>query len=208
MYQIMLDYHCELIEINPLVISNNKILAIDRKMIIDDSAVKIYKHLNKYLEERKKEMSKEELEAFLHGFSYVGLDGDIAIVGNGAGLTMATMDAIMEFGGKPACFLDIGGGATSERVSKAIKLLLNKQGIKAIAMNILGGITRCDEVAKGIIDAIKEGPYKPIIIRLSGTEEDKGREILSQSKIIVASSLDDLAQKAVYMVKSSGHPNR
>ena len=187
-YNIFIKYDCELIEINPLAISSDgKIYALDVKIILDESA--LYRH---------KDLIKMTNFTF-RKYSYVELDGDIGIMGNGAGLTMATMDMVKYFGGKPANFLDIGGGASAESVKSALKILLNKNNVKVILINILGGITRCDEVARGIIEAIDEsGMKKPIIIRLMGTNEEEGVKILfNKENIIIVNSMEEAAKKAI-----------
>ena len=199
MYSIFLDYDCELVETNPLAISaENKVLALDTRMIIDDNSA--YRH--KDIEAPEEEFSEYERIAREKGFSYVDLDGNIGIIGNGAGLTMATMDLVYFYGGKPANFLDIGGGARAEKVKEAVKLLLANPRVKAILINILGGITRCDEVARGIVEALKEsGKDKPIFVRMMGTKEEEGKEILEKVGIKAYESMEEAAKAAVEVVK-------
>jgi len=187
-YNIFIKYDCELVEINPLAISSDgRIYAVDAKIILDESALYRHRDLIKMV------------NYIFRKYSYVELDGDIGIMSNGAGLTMATMDTVKYFGGKPANFLDIGGGASADAVKNALKILLNKSNVKVILINILGGITRCDEVARGIIEAIDEsGMKKPIIIRLMGTNEEEGVKILlNKENIIIVNNMEEAAKKAI-----------
>lgn len=185
LYRIMIDYDADLVEINPLVITEAQdLVALDSKITIDDNALYRHKDLASALERDPRDMDEDEIVARKHGFSYVKLEGDIGIMGNGAGLTMASMDLVKLHGGKPASFLDIGGGANRERVKAALKILLKRPEIKSIFINIYGGITRCDEVAGGIVEAIKEtSSNKKIFVRLVGTREEEGRRILVENGI-------------------------
>lgn len=195
-YNIFIKYDCELIEINPLAISSeDKVYAVDAKIILDENA--LYRH--KDIMEMAGHIPKE--------YSYIELDGDIGIMGNGAGLTMATMDIVKYFGGKPANFLDIGGGASVKCVKNALKMLLNKNNVKTILINILGGITRCDEVARGIIEAVDESDVeKPVIVRLMGTNEAEGIKILlSRKNIVIVNNMEEAARKAVKISKMNGN---
>ena len=196
MYEIMLKYDAELVEFNPLAWKcGGGLIALDAKINIDDNS--LFKH-PEFLEKAGRDLTEDELLAKKHGFSYVELDGDIGIICNGAGLTMATMDLVAYYGGNPANFLDIGGGANRKRVKEAAKLVLRKPGVKVLLVNIFGGITRCDEVAKGIVEAVEEtGINKSIVIRLLGTNEEEGRKILEEKGFNVYSEVDNAVKKAV-----------
>ena len=200
MWRIMKDLDAELVEFNPLVLTcDNDLLAVDAKIIIDDNS--LYRH-KEFLEKAFREYSELEAIAKQHGFSYVELGGNIGILCNGAGLTMATMDLVKLFGGDPANFLDIGGGARRERVKEAVKILLKHPKVKVLLVNIFGGITRCDEVAAGIVEALKEiGSTKPIVVRLLGTNEEEGRSILEENKIPMYNELKEAVLKAVELSK-------
>ena len=201
LYRIFSDLDADLVEINPLAVTKDgKLLALDSKVIIDDNA--IYKHPDiASLERITRDLTEIERLARQYGFSYVELDGDIGIIGNGAGLTMATMDLVYHYGGKPANFLDIGGGARRERVKEALKLLLKNPRVKAIFMNIFGGITRCDEVAIGVVEALKEVDLKkPLIIRLVGTNEEEGRKILMEAGIKCYDNDEEAAREIVKLI--------
>jgi len=204
LYRLYGESDASLVEINPLIITKSgDVIALDGKINIEDNALFRQKKL---LELR--DLSQEddmEREAAEHDLNYVSLDGDIACMVNGAGLAMATMDLIKLHGGDPANFLDVGGGATSERVAEAFKLILSNDSVTAILVNIFGGIVRCDLIAEGIISAVKEvGVSVPVVVRLEGTNVDKGRALLAGSglDIIAASDLTDAAQKAVSASKN------
>lgn len=201
LYKLFIDYECELAEINPLALTpDNRLLALDTKMIVDDNA--LYRHPELISKGELRTLSRDEVKAKEYGFDYIELEGDIGIIGNGAGLTMATMDLVYLYGGKPADFLDIGGGARADRVKEALKILLKNRRVKVILINILGGITRCDEVASGIIRALEETRIsKPLIVRLTGTEEKRGRDILRVHNIQVFDSLEEAAKEAVRLVR-------
>ena len=201
LYKLFIDYECELAEINPLALTpDNRLLALDTKMIVDDNA--LYRHPELISKGELRTLSRDEVKAKEYGFDYIELEGDIGIIGNGAGLTMATMDLVHLYGGKPADFLDIGGGARADRVKEALKILLKNRRVKVILINILGGITRCDEVASGIIRALEETRIsKPLIVRLTGTEEKRGRYILRVHNIQVFDSLEEAAKEAVRLVR-------
>jgi succinyl-CoA synthetase beta subunit len=195
------DCDANLAEINPLVItSDDELLAVDGKMVIDDNA--LFRHPD-LADKRDLDVEAEaEIEARKYGLSFIKLDGDIGCMVNGAGLAMTTMDIIKLFGGEPANFLDIGGGASSEKVSAAFRIILTDPNIKAVLINIFGGITRGDEVANGILSAIKEvKPKVPMIVRLVGTNAKEGRQILADANMITADTLADAAQKAVAAAK-------
>ncbi|WP_440059182.1 ADP-forming succinate--CoA ligase subunit beta [Thermogladius sp. 4427co] len=202
MYKIMLDYDAELVEINPLVIEcQGSITALDAKIIIDDNS--LYRH-PEYSHRILMDLVDEERIAREKGFSYVALGGNIGIIGNGAGLTMATMDLVKYYGGSPANFLDVwsGGGASRERVKEAVKLLLENPRIKAILVNIFGGMTRCDEVAVGIREALSEtGVKKPIVVRMLGTNREEGVRILREIGLEV---YEDIEEAVSLVVKLAG----
>ena len=203
LYETYLDCDCSLIEINPLVLTKEgSLLALDAKISFDDNA--LYRHkaieaLNDPFEE-----DAAETEAKEYDLSYVKLEGNIGCLVNGAGLAMATMDIIQHYGGSPANFLDVGGGANKEQVSKAFQIILKDENVKAILVNIFGGIMRCDIIAYGIIAAASEMQLKvPLIVRLQGTNKDLGKQILNESglNIIAADGLDEAAKKAVAALK-------
>lgn len=200
MWKMMIELDLELVEFNPLVSTcDKKLVAADVKIIVDDNS--LFRH-KEFAEKMFREYGGIELEARKQGFAYVELDGDIGIIGNGAGLTMATMDLVYFYGGKPANFLDVGGGASHERVKEAVKLLLKHPKTKALLLNIFGGITRCDEVAKGLLEALKEtGIRKPIVVRMLGTNEEEGRKILTKEGIPVFSELDDAVKKVIELIR-------
>jgi succinyl-CoA synthetase beta subunit len=190
-----------LAEINPLVITNdNKLLAVDGKMVLDDNA--LFRHSD-LAEKRDLDVEAEaEIEARKYGLSFIKLDGDIGCMVNGAGLAMTTMDIIKLFGGEPANFLDIGGGASSEKVAAAFRIILSDPNIKVILINIFGGITRGDVVAKGILTAMDEvKPDIPMVVRLVGTNAEEGRQLLANADMITANTLADAAQKSVAAAK-------
>ena len=185
LYRVFVDYDAELAESNPLALVGDKVVPLDARIIVDDNALYRHKDLGERKLEETGEYSEWEIKARSQGLAFVELDGDVGIMGNGAGLTMTTMDLVLEFGGKPANFLDIGGGASAELVKKALSFLFEYPKAKKIFINIFGGITRCDEVARGIVKAIEElgGMKKPLVIRLSGTNEEEGRRILKEHGI-------------------------
>ncbi len=186
-----------LAEINPLVITaDNRLVALDGKIAVDDSALFRHPHIAEMRD--PEEENPAEREAHRFGLSYVNLDGEIGCMVNGAGLAMATMDIIKFYGGEPANFLDIGGGAQSDKVAAALRIILSDSRVKAVLINIFGGITRCDEVARGILQAIETLSVRvPFVVRLVGTNEEEGRRILAEANLITATSLADAAQKAV-----------
>lgn len=192
-----------LAEINPLVVTGaGNLLALDGKVVLDDNA--LFRHPALAQMRNAGEETPAEREAREAGLSYVYLGGDIGCMVNGAGLAMATVDTIRFFGGAPANFLDVGGGARAERVERALRLILGEPGIGAMLINIFGGITRCDEVARGVVAALKAlEPRVPIVVRLVGTNEEQGREILDESgqRLIVADTLVEAAQKVVSVVQ-------
>ncbi len=174
----------------------NKLLAVDGKMVLDDNG--LFRH-DQLAEMRDlTEENEFERDARIHGLTYVKLEGQVGCMVNGAGLAMATMDIIKLFGGEPANFLDIGGGARADKVAAALRIILSDANVKAILINIFGGITRCDEVAKGILEALGEVKTDvPIVTRLVGTNSAEGQAILAEARMLTASSLIDAAQLAV-----------
>lgn len=200
LWQAYQESDATLAEINPLVItSDNRLLAVDGKMVLDDNALFRHPNLNEMRDLDAEAPS--EIEARKYGLSFIKLDGNIGCMVNGAGLAMTTMDIIKLFGGEPANFLDIGGGASAEKVAAALRIILNDHNVKAILFNIFGGITRGDEVAKGILAALNEVKTEiPMVVRLVGTNAEEGRVILSEAKMATASTLAEAAQKAVSMV--------
>lgn len=197
LYQAFVSSDASLAEINPLVITGEgHLLAVDGKMVIDDNA--LFRQTDLAELRDVGEETIHESEARLHGLSYVGLDGSVGCMVNGAGLAMETMDIIKLFGGDPANFLDIGGGARSDKVAAALRIILSDENVRSILINIFGGITRCDEVARGIVHALDEVPTDvPIIARLVGTNSEEGLEILAKADFLTASSLVEAAQLAV-----------
>jgi succinyl-CoA synthetase beta subunit len=199
LYRLFEECDASLVEVNPLIINGaGDVIALDGKINIEDNALFRQQRLTE-MRDPTQEDAKER-EAAEHDLSYVSLDGNIACMVNGAGLAMATMDLIKLHGGEPANFLDVGGGATSERVSNAFKLILSNENVAAILVNIFGGIVRCDLIAEGIISAVKEvGVSVPVVVRLEGTNVDKGRALLADSglDIISAENLTAAAVKAV-----------
>jgi malate-CoA ligase subunit beta len=203
-YRAFRDLDATLVEINPLVITKDRnIVALDAKMSFDENALFRRPQISELRD--KSQEDPRETYASDRGLSYVGLDGDIGCVVNGAGLAMATLDMIKVAGGEPANFLDIGGGASPERVQKAFRAVLKDKNIKALLVNVFAGINRCDWVAKGVVEAIKELEIKhPVIVRLAGTNVEEGRKILEQASVsvITADTLGEAAEKAVAAAKS------
>jgi succinyl-CoA synthetase beta subunit len=203
LYRAFQACDASLAEINPLVVTGTgELLAVDGKMVVDDNG--LFRHSDLAEMRDVDEETPAEREAREAGLSYVQLEGEIGCMVNGAGLAMATMDIIKHFGGEPANFLDIGGGAKADRVATALRLILADENVKAVLFNIFGGITRCDEVAKGILAAFEEvKPAVPLVARLVGTNEKEGRELLDSSgyRLITATTLAEAAEKAVAAVK-------
>lgn len=199
-YKIFVEKEAELVEINPLAITPQGLMALDAKIIIDDNA--IFRH--KDIEAMRTFSSGIEGIAEREGLNYVKLDGNIGVIANGAGMAMATMDLVYLEGGKPANFLDIGGGAGAELTKKAFEILLKDEDVKVIFMNIFGGITRCDEVAKGIVKAFEELKINiPIILRLSGTNEEEGRRIIAENlkMVEIVETMEEGAKRAVEVAR-------
>ncbi|GMV28440.1 MAG: succinate--CoA ligase [ADP-forming] subunit beta [Rhodanobacteraceae bacterium] len=202
LYKLFNEQDLALVELNPLaIVGSGDLMALDGKINSDDNAEFRHPKLAAMRDESQEDAA--EAIAVKHNLNYVTMDGNIGCMVNGAGLAMATMDVIKLAGGEPANFLDVGGGATKERVSEAFKLILSSDKVQAILVNIFGGIVRCDMIAEGIIAAVKEvGVTIPVVVRLEGTNVEKGRELLSNSglKITPATDLNDAAQKAVAAV--------
>ena len=199
LYHTFIAFDCSMVEVNPLVVTmKGEALALDAKFNFDDNA--LYRHPEIAALRDIAEEDPREVEASKHGLSYIGLDGNIACLVNGAGLAMATMDIIKFYGGEPANFLDVGGGATEEQVTDAFKILIADKKVKAILVNIFGGIMKCDVIAQGIINAAKTVKLSvPLVVRLEGTNVERGKQLLKESglALIAADDLADAAQKAV-----------
>jgi len=198
-YRAFRDTDCQMLEINPLVVTkDDRVLALDAKMSFDDNA--LFRRHNVADMHDPSQSDPREAQAAEHALNYIGLEGEIGCIVNGAGLAMATMDMIKHAGGSPANFLDVGGGASPERVATAFNLVLSDKNVKAILVNIFAGINRCDWVAQGVVQAAKEVDMKvPLIVRLAGTNVEAGKKILSESglDLITADTLSEAAQKAV-----------
>ena len=205
MYRSFIDLDASMVEINPLVVKGDgELIALDAKMNFDSNA--LYRHPNVVELRDTDEEDPAEIEASEHELSYIKLDGSIGCMVNGAGLAMATMDIIQLYGSSPANFLDVGGGATAERVTAAFKIILADDNVKGILVNIFGGIMRCDVIADGIVTAAKQVELDvPLVVRLEGTNVDKGKKILAESglPILSADNLADAAEKAVQAVKEA-----
>ena len=203
--KISVEKDFTLVEINPLILTeDNQVIALDAKINIDDNALFRNKELKSLVDES--EIDPKELEAEKYDLSYVKLDGKIGCMVNGAGLAMATMDIIKLKGSSPANFLDVGGGASKEKVTGALKIIISDKNVEAILINIFGGIMRCDIIAEGIVEAVKEISLdKPLIVRLEGTNVEQGKEILKNSglEIVTAIDLEDAAEKAVSVIGKS-----
>ena len=203
LYRIFMERDASLVEINPLIVTTDgRVVALDAKLNLDDNA--LYRHPELAAQRDASQEDERESQARQHDLNYVSLDGDIACMVNGAGLAMATMDIIKLHGGTPANFLDVGGGATTERVTAAFNLILSNKSVKAILVNIFGGIVRCDLIAEGIINAVKGvGVQVPVVVRLEGTNVEQGKKLLAESglAIIPANDLTDAAKKVVASIK-------
>lgn len=197
--KLLFEEEALLAEINPLILSpEGEVVAADAKVVIDNNALERHKEYN---HRNVRGYSPLELEARQSGLAYVELDGDVAIIGNGAGLVMATLDAVDEYGGKPANFCDVGGGASAEMVQQAIDIVLQKPGVAALFINVFGGITHCDQVAQGIIDALKQQTRKlPIVIRMVGTNDEKARAMLEAEGMKAYLSFEEAAKKAASLI--------
>lgn len=207
LYELATQEDASLVEINPLIVTEaGELLALDAKLNLDDNALFRHPKLSEMRDPGQEDPA--EAEAGEHGLNYVSLEGNIACMVNGAGLAMATMDLIKLTGGEPANFLDVGGGATAERVTAAFRLILSNQNVKAILVNIFGGIVRCDIIAEGIVAAVKDvGVPVPVVVRLEGTNAEEGRKLLAEAgdglDIIAAKGLGEAAEKAVAAAGSS-----
>jgi len=202
-YKVLIEKDASLIEVNPLILTKDEeLLCLDAKISFDDNA--IYRHPDILSLKDVNEEDPIEAEASKHELAYIKLDGKIGCMVNGAGLAMATMDIIKLYGSEPANFLDVGGGASKEKVSAAFKIILSDKNVKGILINIFGGIMRCDVLASGMIEAVKETKLSvPLVVRLAGTNVELGKEILKKSKlkIISANNLEDAAKKIVEAIK-------
>ena len=202
-YKMFIENDANLVEINPLILTKeNKIICLDAKINFDDNALFRHPEILKLRDLNEEE--KTEIEASKHDLAYIKLDGSIGCMVNGAGLAMATMDIIKLYGEEPANFLDVGGGASKEKVSAAFKIILSDKNVKGILINIFGGIMRCDVLAEGVVEAAKETKIEvPLVVRLAGTNFREGKKILDNSglKIISASDLADAAKKVVDAIK-------
>ncbi|MNI12482.1 Succinyl-CoA ligase [ADP-forming] subunit beta [compost metagenome] len=203
LYKAFEEKDCSIAEINPLVVTGSgDVMALDAKLNFDSNA--LYRH--KDIQELRDltEEDPKEIEASKFDLSYISLDGSIGCMVNGAGLAMATMDIINHYGGEPANFLDVGGGATTEKVTEAFKIILSDEKVKGIFVNIFGGIMKCDIIANGVVEAAKQvGLAHPLVVRLEGTNVEIGKKILNESglNIVTADSMADGAQKIVALVK-------
>jgi succinyl-CoA synthetase beta subunit len=213
LYRTFVAFDCSMVEVNPLVVTTKgDVLALDAKFNFDDNA--LYRHPEIAAMRDVAEEDPREVEASKHGLSYIGLDGNIACLVNGAGLAMATMDIIKFYGGEPANFLDVGGGATEEQVTEAFKILISDKKVKAILVNIFGGIMKCDIIAQGVINAAKTVHLSvPLVVRLEGTNVEKGKQLLRESglELIAADDLADAAKKVVAAARSKSqksHPKQ
>ncbi|MEK5058711.1 ADP-forming succinate--CoA ligase subunit beta [Paenibacillus shunpengii] len=203
LYEAFVDKDCSIAEINPLVVTGDgNVMALDAKLNFDSNA--LYRHKDIQALRDLDEEDEKEIEASKFDLSYIALDGNIGCMVNGAGLAMATMDIIKYYGGDPANFLDVGGGATTEKVTEAFKIILSDAKVEGIFVNIFGGIMRCDVIADGVVEAARQlGLTKPLVVRLEGTNVELGKKILSESglNIVAADSMADGAQKIVALVK-------
>ena len=202
LYQVFVEKDCSIAEINPLVVTGDgKVMALDAKLNFDSNALYRHKDILEYRD--LDEEDPKEIEASKYDLNYISLDGNIGCMVNGAGLAMATMDIIKYYGGEPANFLDVGGGATTEKVTEAFKIILSDPNVKGIFVNIFGGIMKCDVIANGIVEATKQvGLNLPLVVRLEGTNVELGKKILEESglNITAAESMADGAQKIVSLV--------
>jgi len=205
LYRAFWETDASLAEINPLILTaKGDVVALDAKMNFDDNA--LYRHQDIVAMRDVDEEDPAEIEASRHGLSYISLDGDIGCLVNGAGLAMATMDTIKLFGGEPANFLDVGGGASTEKVTEAFKLMLRNPKLRAILVNIFGGIMKCDVIATGVVEAARQVKLGvPLVVRMKGTNEDLGRKILAESglPIIQAGNMAEAAKKVVAAAKAA-----
>jgi succinyl-CoA synthetase beta subunit len=202
LFTLFTENDATLAEINPLAVdTREKVIAVDAKVMIDDNAIFRNKRFQKYL---GRELSALENSALKHGLSYVEMDGNLAIIGNGAGLTMATLDTVKKYGGHAANFCDVGGGASDRTMSKALEIVLKKKSARAVLINIFGGITRCDQIARGLAGYLKGFKINlPLVVRLTGTNETEAKKILHASGITSLNSFDDACKKAAILSKKN-----
>lgn len=211
LYNLFIKCDCSMVEINPLVVTKGgEVMALDAKFNFDDNALGRHPEIVAYRD--LEEEDPREVQASKFNLNYIGLDGNIACLVNGAGLAMATMDIIQHFGGKPANFLDVGGGASEQQVTEAFKILMADKNVQAILVNIFGGIMKCDVIAQGVINALRQREAQeermvPLVVRLEGTNVEAGKKLLKESNLplITADNLEDAAQKAVAAAKNGKH---
>jgi succinyl-CoA synthetase beta subunit len=206
LYDAFVTEETMLVEVNPLIVTTDRqVKALDAKVTLDDNA--LFRHPdNAALRDPSAEDPQEQM-AHERGLTYVKLDGDIGILGNGAGLVMSTLDVVAQYGGEPANFLDAGGGSKAEAITSAVEVILSNENVKAVLFNIFGGITRCDEVAKGLIEAFRQiEPDVPFVVRLDGTNDEEGRRILAEASlpnVQTAATMNEAAEKVVAAAKGS-----
>ncbi len=205
LYRVAFEMDAELTEINPLALTEEGFIAADARLNIDNNA--LFRHPNIAEIQREGELSEfsaREQEARTLGLTYVELDGDIGVIGNGAGLTMATLDSVTLLGGKPANFLDLGGGASPERIETAVTFVIKDPRVKTVFVNILGGITKCDDTALGIIETRRRlGSEKPIVVRMMGTNEEEGKRLLEEAGIETLDTMEEASERAVALAGGS-----
>jgi succinyl-CoA synthetase beta subunit len=205
LWKLVSEKDTSLVEINPLVVDETgKVLALDSKVVLDDNA--LFRHADLEALRDPDSENRSERMAREAGLSYVKLDGDVGCCVNGAGLAMATMDLIKYYGGEPANFLDIGGSSSPEKVLTAMKIITSDKNVRSIVFNIFGGITRCDDVARGIVEAVQKGKIEhPIVVRLTGTNEAEARQILADSGLALTSAetMDDVVQQGIRLALKS-----
>ena len=205
LYRVAFEMDAELTEINPLALTEEGFIAADARLNIDNNA--LFRHPNIAEIQREGELSEfsaREQEARTLGLDYVELDGDIGVIGNGAGLTMATLDSLTLLGGKPANFLDLGGGASPERIETAVTFVIKDSRVKTVFVNILGGITKCDDTARGIIETRRRlGSEKPIVVRMMGTNEEEGKRLLEEAGIETLDTMEEASERAVALAGGS-----
>ena len=198
LYKVAFEMDAELTEINPLAVTDAGFIAADARLNVDNNALYRHPDISEYLQSQSTEFTHRELQAAEKGLTYVELDGDIGVISNGAGLTMATLDTVNLLGGRAANFLDLGGGASPERIERAVSFVLEDERVNVLLVNILGGITRCDDTARGIINASESlKNEKPIVVRMMGTNEEEGRKLLQAAGIDLLDTMDEAAKMAV-----------
>ncbi len=205
LYTVAFEMDAELTEINPLALTEDGFIAADARLNVDNNALFRHPKIGELQQESElSEFSARELEARALGLTYVELDGNIGIIGNGAGLTMATLDSVTLLGGKPATFLDLGGGASPERIETAVTFVVKDPRVRAVFVNILGGITRCDDTARGIIETrTRLGSEKPVVVRMMGTNNEEGRRLLMEAGIDTLDTMEEAAERAVALAGGS-----